>query len=359
MRGPVRDIRFVLLLSIIISTIFGAVYESISRSRTANEFPVIGKLVDIGGRRIQLDCRGVGRPTVVFESGLDLNGSLSWSGVHELIAKTTRACAYSRAGIMWSDPSGGTHNGRAIAEDLHLTLLKAGEKAPYVLVGHSMGGPYIMIYTKYFGSEVAGLVFVDASHPDQVERLKAITPLTEPVWLRLIAKTGAALAWTGMTRGIILPLFEKSAREYWRLHKWPSDAVLAYGPTSLDAIMKETDAFEESLAEAGTARQLNDRPVFVLTGMEPLSAEVLGYFKLTPEQGMQYQEILKSMQGEEASWSTQSQHQVVSDAGHYIQFDQPDVVISAVLSVVNRVRAAVNRDSSMFMNFWLGSPSDR
>jgi len=342
MRGFVRDIRFVLLLSIIFSTIFAAVYELISRYRTANEFPVIGKLVDIGGRRIQLDCRGVGRPTVVFESGLDLNGSLSWSAIHDRIAKTTRACAYSRAGIMWSDPSGGAQNGKTIAEDLHLTLLNAGEKAPYVLVGHSMGGPYIMIYTKYFGLEVAGLVFVDASHPDEVERLKAITSLTEPVWLRLIAKAGAALAWTGITRGIIVPLLEKSAREYWRLRKWPSDAVLAYSPTSLDSIVKESDAFEESLADAGTARQLNDRPVFVLTGMEPLSAEVLAYFKLTPVQGRQYQEIWKSMHDEEASWSTQSQHQVVFDAGHYIQFDQPDVVISAVLSVVNRVRAAAN-----------------
>lgn len=342
MRGFVRDIRFVLLLSILFSTIFGAVYELISRRRTAHEFPVIGNLVDIGGRRIQLDCRGVGRPTVVFKSGLDLNGSLSWSAIHDRIAKTTRACAYSRAGIMWSDPSDEAHNGRAIAEDLHLTLLNAGEKAPYVLVGHSMGGPYIMIYTKYFGSEVAGLVFVDASHPDEVERLKAITSLTKPVWLRLIAKAGAALAWTGITRGVIVPLLEKSAREYWRLRKWPSDAVLAYSPTSLNSIVKETDAFEESLADAGTARQLNDRPVFVLTGMEPLSAEVLAYFKLTPVQGRQYQEIWKSMHDEEASWSTQSQHQVVFDAGHYIQFDQPDVVISAVLSVVNRVRAGAN-----------------
>jgi pimeloyl-ACP methyl ester carboxylesterase len=342
MKGSVRDVRFVLLLSIIFCTIFGAVYEMISRCRTANEFPVTGKLVDIGGRRIQLDCRGVGRPTVVFESGLDLSGSLSWSAVHDWIAKTTRACAYSRAGIMWSDPSGGVQNGRTIADDLHLTLLNAGEKPPYVLIGHSMGGPYIMIYTKYFGSEVAGLVFVDASHPDQVERLKAIPSLTEPVLLRLVAKAGAALAWTGMTRAILVPLFEKSAREYWRLRKWPSDAVLAYSPTSLDSIVKETDAFEDSLADAGTARELKDRPVFVLTGMEPLSAEVLAYFKLTPVQGRQYQEIWKSMHDEEASWSTQSQHQVVFDAGHYIQFDQPAVVISAVLSVVNRVRAVAN-----------------
>src|SRR5689334_25308998 len=81
----------------------GSGYEAIGRSRAARDFPPPGKLVDIGGRRIQLDCRGTGTPTVVFEDGLDMGGSLSWFGVHDSIAKTTRACAYSRAGIMWSE----------------------------------------------------------------------------------------------------------------------------------------------------------------------------------------------------------------------------------------------------------------
>ncbi|HVS81545.1 MAG TPA: alpha/beta hydrolase, partial [Pyrinomonadaceae bacterium] len=262
---------------------------------------------------------------------MDLNGSLSWSAIHDEIAKATRACAYSRAGIMWSDPSGGAQNGKTIAEDLHLTLLNAGEKAPYVLVGHSLGGPYIMIYTKYFGSEVAGLVFVDASHPDQGERFKAVASLSKPVQLRLIEKAAAALAWTGITRMVIVPLLEKSPRELRNRPAFASDAVLAYSPTSLDSMLTETDAYGETLAEAGTARQLSDRPLFVLTGMEPMSAEVLAYLKLTPEQGRQFQEIWKNLHDEEASWSAQSQHQVVFDAGHYIQFDRPNVVIAAVL----------------------------
>jgi hypothetical protein len=104
---------------LLLATIVGVVYEMTSRSRAAREFPPQGKLVDIGGRRMQLDCRGSGSPTVVFESGLDINGSLSWSAVHDEIAKTTRACAYSRAGIMWSDAKDGPQNAKTIAEDLH------------------------------------------------------------------------------------------------------------------------------------------------------------------------------------------------------------------------------------------------
>src|SRR5580698_10067075 len=85
------------------AVVIGAVTEQMARLRTPKEFPPLGKLVDIGGRRIQIDCRGHGSPVVVFESN-DLTGSLGWSAVQNEVSKTTRACSYSRAGIMWSDP---------------------------------------------------------------------------------------------------------------------------------------------------------------------------------------------------------------------------------------------------------------
>src|SRR4051812_18895162 len=171
-------IALVLVAIVALVIIVGAGYEALGRRAAARDFPPPGKLVDIGGRKIQLDCRGTGTPTVVFESGLDMNGSLSWYGVHDSIARTTRACAYSRAGVMWSDPTPGAQTGKDVAFDLHAVLERAGERAPYVIVAHSLGGPYAMIYTKYFGADVAGLVFVDASHPDQVARNKTVTSWT-------------------------------------------------------------------------------------------------------------------------------------------------------------------------------------
>lgn len=266
-----------------------------------------------------------------------MGGSLSWSAVHDEVAKTTRACAYSRAGMMWSDPHDARQNGKSVAQDLHATLSMADEQGPFVLVGHSLGGPYIMSYTKYFGQEVAGLVFVDAAHPEQVQRHDAVAKLSEPKLMKLRDKIGAALNWTGVVRAVAAS-YEPPAN----VPESVFQTVKAYIPTSFGPMLKEDDAFDETLAEAGTFRQLGDRPLFVLSAMAPYSEQVLSYWNITADQAKQYQDVSKRMQDELATWSSQSQHQFISDSQHYIQFDRPDVVIAAVRSVVEKVRVNVD-----------------
>lgn len=328
----VRRIGLALVCLVLVVGLAGAVYEGVGRRRAARNFPAPGKLVDIGGRRIQIDCRGNGSPTVVFEDGFDMGGSQSWSGVHDSVARFTRACAYSRAGIMWSDPHAGAQTGKNVAEDLHATLTKSGERPPYVLVGHSLGGPYAMIFTKYFGPEVAGFVFVDASHPDQANRFKALTPQTLAASMKMF-KVAAAFARVGLVRKIAAT--DSAPPE-------PVQAVratAAYASTSLPAMLKEADAFDQTLAEAGTLRQLGNRPVFVLTATAPMPKADLAMMKMTETQGKQYEALWVQMQNEIASWSSRSQHELVPNSSHYIQFDQPGIVTRAIRTVVDSVRA--------------------
>ena len=330
------NIGFGILGLILVLLIVGIIYENLGRRNAAQNFPPPGKLVDIGGRHIQLDCRGSGSPTVVFQSGLDMAGSLSWPAVHDEIAKTTRSCAYSRAGIMWSDVHDAPQLAKSIAEDLHAALKNANEKGPLVLVGHSLGGPYNMIYTKYFGADVAGLVFVDTSHPDQrsggrareaVEANSAtLKRKLEKNWTAFLNKSWAALNWTGIVRlDAAMDEKEENRTESNDL------AVKAYASTSISSVLKEGDAFEQTLNEAGTFRHLGDRPIVVLTRVLPV-----------PKQESKYDKALREnwswMQEDQAKWSSQSQHQLVHDTGHYIQFDQPAVVIDAVRSVISKVR---------------------
>lgn len=328
MRRWLARIGLGLLALIAVAILAGASYEQYCRHETARRYPPMGKLVDVGGgRRIQIDCRGTGTPTVVFEAGGDNLGSLAWAAVHDSVAKTTRACAYSRAGMLWSDPVSGPFDAHAVANDLHAALTAAGEHPPYVLAGHSLGGPYSMIFTSLYPSEVAGLVFVDASHPDQVERFrKALGSSVGAPSSLFLVKALAALSWTGVAR--LLPLDPPGPATTKTISK-------AYAGTSLAPLLREALAIESTLKVAGGFRDLGNRPLVVLTATKPHPPDQLKSAGLKPDQDRLFIATWQQLHDDEASWSRRSRHQLVPDATHYIQFDRPDVVIAAVREVVS------------------------
>jgi pimeloyl-ACP methyl ester carboxylesterase len=319
------------LLGVVIAA--GATYEALGRRAAVHDYPAQGRMVDIGGRRIHLDCRGSGSPTVVFESGLGSGGSLDWSLVHDQIAKTTRACAYDRAGIVWSDPKTTPQDGDAVARDLHAALAVAHVDGPLVLVGHSIGGPYITSYTGLYGGQVAGLVFVDGSRPDQVARLNAVTGSnTHPGQMARTMHIGQALRWTGLVRWLT------SGRESPRLPARANAEIAAYGPASMSGMAAELDGFDRTMASAARVRSFGDRPMVVLTAMKPLAPRELKMLKLTPEQGARMKQTWRALHTEQLAMSRHSRQQIVPDSGHYIQIERPDVVVDAVDEVVAAVR---------------------
>jgi pimeloyl-ACP methyl ester carboxylesterase len=220
-----------------------------------------------------------------------------------------------------------------VAEDLHATLRAAGERAPLVLVGHSSGGPYVLAYTARYAADVAGVVLVDASHPDQVARFREVTPVTLQKSLRPF-RVASALDWTGLVRAL-------AASAPGEAHEAPdvTRAKAAYASTSLRAMLLEADGLDSTFAEAGRAHQLGDRPLFVLTAGGPPSRSELTAMQMNEAQGKRKTAIWYALQDDEATWSSRSQHAVVADATHAIQLDRPDVVIAAVRSVVGSVRA--------------------
>ncbi|MGV3479495.1 MAG: alpha/beta hydrolase [Sphingobium sp.] len=323
-----------LVALLILLTITGAIYEALGRRNAEANYPPRGKMVDIGGRRMHIDCRGTGAPTVIFESGLGTGGTLDWTLVHDKIARFTRACAYDRAGIMWSDTKDTPQHAAAVADDLHATLKGAGITDPLVLVGHSIGGPYIRTYVGRYGDQVAGLVFVDGSHPDQVARLGKVTNTdVHPKRAALLMHTASALSWTGIVRFMMADSAEG---------KLPADAVAklgAYASKSVKGATSELDGFDHTMDDARAVRSFGNRPVIALTALAPFKPGELKTAKMTPEQGARFKQEWKALHAEQAALSTRSRQQIVSDAGHYIQVDRPDVVIAAVGEVVNEVRA--------------------
>ena len=321
-----------LVLVVLLVVLAGLGYESLSRARVARANPPPGRMVDIGGRRLHVDCRGTGSPTVVFESGLDTYGSLSWSKVQDSVAAFTRACAYDRAGVMWSDPAGGPHDAEQVARDLWAGLDAAGERGPFVLVGHSAGGPYLMVETHDRPDAVLGLVFVDASHPDQLERFRPF--LDTESKLQQILRFAPLAARLGVVR--LLPGPDPAHNPTVPARVLELDG--AFRGRSIGGMVAEARSLAASLHEAGGDRDLGRRWLVVLTARKRPGDAELAQMGMTREQSDRMRAVWDSLHDEEAGFSTRSRRILVDDASHYIQFDRPDLVIGAVRSVVDSVR---------------------
>ena len=142
----------------------GGAVETVGLATDQRTYSMPGRLYDVGGHRLHLDCTGSGSPTVVLMSGLGGN-SAGWARIAPAVAGTTRVCAYDRAGQGWSEDASVPQDGVAAATDLHTLLARAGEDGPYVLVGHSIGGDYAMTYAARYPEQVAGMVLLDATSP--------------------------------------------------------------------------------------------------------------------------------------------------------------------------------------------------
>ncbi len=125
-----------------------------------------GQYVHNGIQQMHINCSGQGNITVVLESGLG-STSLDWALVQNRIAKQTRVCSYDRSGYGWSDRSASVRVVPTMARDLDKLLLMAGEKPPYLLVGHSFGGLIAQYFAHEFTEKTAGVVLVDSTHPNQ------------------------------------------------------------------------------------------------------------------------------------------------------------------------------------------------
>jgi pimeloyl-ACP methyl ester carboxylesterase len=121
-----------------------------------------GRLVDLGGHRLHVNCTGKGRPTVVVENGLG-DFSFDWILVQDRVSRFTRICTYDRAGYAWSDPGPKPRTFSQLNLELRDALSKLAEQGPFLLVGHSYGGPVVRNFAAAYPHDVAGIVLVDAA----------------------------------------------------------------------------------------------------------------------------------------------------------------------------------------------------
>lgn len=297
----------------------GFLYENIAEARDRRFNPMPGHLVDVSGYKMHIDCTGDGSPAVILESGLG-DTYLSWRKVQPEIAKFTRVCSYDRAGLGYSDSTPQPRTSRVIAQQLHGLLGAAAIAPPYVFVGHSMGGFDVRLYASLYRDEVAGIVLVDSSHPDQDARLPPELKNMEGTEIR----ESEFLAWTmpfGLPR--LLGLCE-------------DDAVARAAECNFHSAQEgvaELKAFSQSAAETAATTSLGDVPLVVLSHDpdKPLTS-------LPPDLSKPTNEAWEKMQEELSHLSTRGTQTIAQNSAHYIQIDRPDVVIAAVRNIVTQVR---------------------
>jgi pimeloyl-ACP methyl ester carboxylesterase len=170
--------------------------------RDRRRYPPPGLLVNVDGHPMHLQGRGPDSsgPTVVLEAGM---GSFSpnWYWVQQELALRIRSVAYDRAGLGWSRPSRRPRDAQTIAAELRDALREAGLEPPYVLAGHSFGGLPVRAFADLYPELTAGLVLVDASHPDQWVRWP--TPHADRI-LEVSQRILGGFGWFGLLRALHL-----------------------------------------------------------------------------------------------------------------------------------------------------------
>jgi pimeloyl-ACP methyl ester carboxylesterase len=342
-------ILVLLLGTLALQAVVGAVYQAIEAWRDRRHFPPPGRLVRFNERRMHIHVTGEGTPTVVFESGMGAS-CLSWTLVQPQVAQFTCAASYDRAGHGWSDPAPEPRTARQIAQELHALLAATGVPGPYVLVGHSFGGYVNRAFVHLYRDEVAGMVLVDSVHPAEwenptLEQLRMIELGLRYAWiaawlarlgfvrfcLALLARGSPMLGWAA-ARAFGVPTASAVQRIAGEIRKLPAAILpivreLWSQPKNFMSLGQHVAALPVSAAQAAAVSSLGDLPLVVLSGNHHAAPYI-------------------DWQRDLAQLSSRAQHLVASDSGHWIHLDRPEMVTRAISEVVTAARSAGEMEAS-------------
>ena len=301
LRGRGRWFVVPVIATLVVFAVGGGIATVRAASGSSAPAQAGGQMIDVGGRRLYLECTGTGSPVVVLQSGLGESSSY-WGRIAPALARSTTVCAYDRAGHGRSDTVAAPQDGIALATDLHTLLERADVPGPYVLVGHSSGGPYVRAFAARYPDQIAGMVLLDAQPADAFTALPDY-PTTYPI-LRTVYSLSQPLARIGLLGPILgLPIDQST-------------------PAAARGARDEIVALPAALQQALAFKSLGDRPLIVITAG---SGQQAGW--------LDAQDRLPGL-------STNSSHRVLPTATHISIISGVDAEASsqAILDVVSSLR---------------------
>jgi len=299
-----------------------------------------GRLVDVGGFSLHIQCAGEGSPSIILDAALG-GSSVSWSLVQPELAKISRVCSYDRAGFGWSDAGPIPRSAGRIADELRTLLDRAGIPPPFLPVGHSFGGLVALIFAHRFQSETAGLVLVDPAHAedwvkpapkeqvliDRGVRLCRYGAVTARLGLARVVAALVGLGQLTLARGLVKVVSrgglsqqdEAILAPVWKLPPEVRPVLSQFWtkPQFFEALGSQIESICESAAQVleATANGFGDLPLITISSTDP------GDYRVRQQNAV-------------AKLSTRGRHIMASNSGHWVPLDQPQVVIEAVREVL-------------------------
>ncbi|WP_067474556.1 alpha/beta fold hydrolase [Actinomadura hibisca] len=287
--------------------------------------PPLGSRHQVRDRRLMLHRSGSGGPAVVFLAGAGQVG-LDYLTVHDRVAELTCSVLYDRGGTGWSDHVELPRTAADVTDELRDLLRVAQIDAPYILVGHSLGGAYARHYAQRFPDDVAGLLLLDPFHEDlyelgpqqardqlaQMHRqpIPELTPEQEQQ-----ARVQIAPMFDAWPENVRQPLIDHHVTAAWKA-----------------GLLEDRNLYDQVAAELRQGPELPDVPLIVLTALGHDDTQA----HLWADQTLrQINDLKTKLHARLAASVPRGQHRLL-DAGHgWLHQEHPDAVLQAVRDLLD------------------------
>jgi pimeloyl-ACP methyl ester carboxylesterase len=316
----IRRILLGLLAFLVAIASAGLIYQAVAQHIDERRFPPPGQLVDIGGYKLHINCIGHGSPTVILDAAGG-NSSASWGLVQPGLARSTRVCAYDRAGMGWSERGPVPRDLKQHVGELHALLSRAEIEGPYVMVGHSYGGRVALVYANEYPSDVVGMVLIDPGKLDDDARF----PPENRADLAAENRTVFVARWLAPF-GVVRLLLPQT--DYADLPVHDREANDAFNVTTkfFRTVSDQYRVLPQTYMQQREVTDLGSMPLIVMSASAPDDAT---------------RRVWTEMNGELARISTVGAHRVVQGATHaelLYKLEHARLTINAVQEVLNAAR---------------------
>lgn len=308
--------RLFRVLTLILFILFiGILWQHNMSHYDEKEYNAPGQLVKVDGHNMHIYAVGESSPTVVFAAGSGTPCAFTdYYYIQKEISKIVRTISYDKPGFGWSDPTDIPRTIGKQVDELHELLCKAGEKPPYILVGHSLSSLEVIHYAQMYPEEVYGIILIDGGNPTFYSNYSEFSALVLNRIFEATRVTGVARALGHI--GIFLPFVGENQRQ----KLLPADLqavnkMMFYNKLGLDKNRDTLRNINENANVVIKNGKIGDIPLVILTA---------------GRSNKEWQESQIQLK----SWSNNSKQANIIGSSHYIHWNYPNIIVEKIHELI-------------------------